>query len=204
MTKKIVYLKNDPTKTLYYKDSVPRGIKTVEPDAGMMLKILAQKLELLEATDTDWLCCVISLELPENPVFYPTSEGITALYEKSNLTQWLAKKSGDPCGLNSKATIAKYVTPTPLQLLDFVIKASKIPEDIFVEHYKPIKKSASEEHLLDSHSNASQTEINNSSDSEKTSYRLLCLCSIFGCNTKRRKSQEVEKLTISNNILSGH
>lgn len=39
---KIVYLHNDPDKMLYYKDSVPKDLKVVEPDAKMMLEILEQ------------------------------------------------------------------------------------------------------------------------------------------------------------------
>ncbi|WBV72740.1 hypothetical protein PGH42_07745 [Legionella pneumophila] len=100
---KIVYLQNDPDKMLYYKDSVPKDLKVVEPDAKMMLEILEQKLKLLEVLDLDWFYCAICMELPKEPVFYPTSEGISNLYEKSELVKWFSR---DP-----------EINPTPLDLV---------------------------------------------------------------------------------------
>lgn len=141
---KIVYLHNDPDKMLYYKDSVPKDLKVVEPDAKMMLEILEQKLKLLEVVDLDWFYCAICMELPKEPVFYPTSEGITNLYEKSELVKWFSrdlKNKSDPLGLGSNVTISQYKTPTPKELLDFVIKSTGFAEDVFIDHYKkPLTK----------------------------------------------------------------
>lgn len=199
----IVYLQNDPNQMLYYKDSVPKNIKVVEPDAKMMLRILAQKLKLLEVVDLDWLCCAISLELPVNPVFYPTSEGITTLYEKSELVKWFSKdpkNKADPGGLDLNVTISQYLTPSPKELLDFVVKTTKFPEDFFVDQYKKQsgKKIPPEERsLLDERDNINRNERDNKPDSQQKSCFCLFLYSIFGCKGRSKMPQEKPEHSVS-------
>ncbi|HBD7141960.1 TPA: hypothetical protein KKW64_000804 [Legionella pneumophila] len=207
---KIVYLQNDPDKMLYYKDSVPKDLKVVEPDAKMMLEILEQKLKLLEVVDLDWFYCAICMELPKEPVFYPTSEGITNLYEKSELVKWFSrdlKNKSDPLGLGSNVTISQYKTPTPKELLDFVIKSTGFAEDVFIDHYKKplIKKvSPEEELLLEKPDNTIRNEIDSPSHSKQRSCLSLLLYSIFGCKDNRKVTQAKPELLTSDHLPSHH
>lgn len=206
---KIVYLQNDPDKTLYYKDSVPKDLKVVEPDAKMMLEILEQKLKLLEVLDLDWFYCAICMELPKEPVFYPTSEGISNLYEKSELVKWFSKATGnksDPVGLGSNVTISQYKTPTPKELLDFVIKSTGFAEEVFIEHYKKpqVKVSPEEELLLEKPDYTRRNEIVSPSHSQQRSCLSLFLYSIFGCKGKRYGTQEKPESLTSNYLPSNH
>ncbi|HAT1868354.1 TPA: hypothetical protein JBK40_10690 [Legionella pneumophila] len=206
---KIVYLKNDPDKMLYYKDSVPKDLKVVEPDAKMMLEILEQKLKLLEVLDLDWFYCAICMELPKEPVFYPTSEGISNLYEKSELVKWFSKATGnksDPVGLGSNVTISQYKTPTPKELLDFVIKSTGFAEEVFIEHYKKpqVKVSPEEELLLEKPDYTRRNEIVSPSHSQQRSCLSLFLYSIFGCKGKRYGTQEKPESLTSNYLPSNH
>ncbi|CZG87455.1 hypothetical protein SE925_09505 [Legionella pneumophila] len=207
---KIVYLQNDPDKMLYYKDSVPKNLKVVEPDAKMMLEILEQKLKLLEVVDLDWFYCAICMELPKEPVFYPTSEGITNLYEKSELVKWFSrdlKNKSDPLGLGSNVTISQYKTPTPKELLDFVIKSTGFAEDVFIDHYKkPLAKKVSpeEELLLEKPDNTRRNEIDSPSHSKQRSCLSLFLYSIFGCKDNRKITQEKPESLTSDYTLPHH
>ncbi|MCW8396922.1 hypothetical protein OQI99_14850 [Legionella sp. PATHC039] len=207
---KIVYLQNDPDKMLYYKDSIPKDLKVVEPDARMMLEILEQKLKLLEVVDLDWFYCAICMELPKEPVFYPTSEGITNLYEKSELVKWFSrdlKNKSDPLGLGSNVTISQYKTPTPKELLDFVIKSTGFAEDAFIEYYKkpPAKKLLPEEELLlEKPNNTRRNEIDIPAHSQQRSCLSLFLYSIFGCKDQRKVTQEEPESLTSNYIPSNH
>ncbi|HAT2066548.1 TPA: hypothetical protein OO122_002595 [Legionella pneumophila] len=207
---KIVYLQNDPDKMLYYKDSVPKDLKVVEPDAKMMLEILEQKLKLLEVVDLDWFYCAICMELPKEPVFYPTSEGITNLYEKSELVKWFSgdlKNKSDPLGLGSNVTISQYKTPTPKELLDFVIKSTGFAEDVFIDHYKkPLTKKVSpeEELLLEKPDNTIRNEIDSPSHSKRRSCLSLLLYSIFGCKDNRKVTQEKPESLTSDHLPPHH
>ncbi len=194
---------------LYYKDSVPKDLKVVEPDAKMMLEILEQKLKLLEVLDLDWFYCAICMELPKEPVFYPTSEGISNLYEKSELVKWFSKATGnksDPVGLGSNVTISQYKTPTPKELLDFVIKSTGFAEEVFIEHYKKpqVKVSPEEELLLEKPDYTRRNEIVSPSHSQQRSCLSLFLYSIFGCKGKRYGTQEKPESLTSNYLPSNH
>ncbi|HAT1659377.1 TPA: hypothetical protein ACT96X_002863 [Legionella pneumophila] len=206
---KIVYLQNDPDKMLYYKDSVPKDLKVVEPDTKMMLEILEQKLKLLEVLDLDWFYCAICMELPKEPVFYPTSEGISNLYEKSELVKWFSRdprNKSDPVGLGLNVTISQYKTPTPKELLDFVIKSTGFAEEVFIEHYKKpqVKVSPEEELLLEKPDYTRRNEIDSPSHSQQRSCLSLFLYSIFGCKGKRYGTQEKPESLTSNYLPSNH
>ena len=78
----------------------------------MMLIILEQRLKLFEVTDLEWLHRAICWELPENPVYYPTSQNISQIYEKSELAEWFKQHPGckrDPGGLSENVTLSDYV-----------------------------------------------------------------------------------------------
>ncbi|AOW51068.1 TPA: hypothetical protein JBB06_04630 [Legionella pneumophila subsp. pneumophila] len=207
---KIVYLQNDPDKMLYYKDSVPKDLKVVEPDAKMMLEILEQKLKLLEVLDLDWFYCAICMELPKEPVFYPTTEGISNLYEKSELVKWFSRdprNKSDPVGLGLNVSISQYKTPTPKELLDFVIKSTGFAEEVFIEHYKKpqVNKAPPEEELLlEKPDYTRRNEIDSPSHSQQRSCLSLFLYSIFGCKGKRYGTQEKPESLTSNYLPSNH
>ncbi|HAT2085441.1 TPA: hypothetical protein I8Z96_002183 [Legionella pneumophila] len=207
---KIVYLHNDPDKMLYYKDSVPKDLKVVEPDAKMMLEILEQKLKLLEVVDLDWFYCAICMELPKEPVFYPTSEGISNLYEKSELVKWFSRdprNKSDPVGLGVNVTISQYKTPTPKELLDFVIKSTGFAEEVFIDHYKkPLAKKISPEEglLLEKPDNTRRNEIDSPTHSQSRSCWSLFLYSIFGGKDNRKVMQEKTDSLTSYDIQPHH
>lgn len=138
---RIVYLQRDTSQVLYDLDSIPKDLKTVEPDAAALLRILKKKLQFLGISNLDWMNCPISFSLPKNPVYYPTSEGIKSLYEKSELTAWFDKTGGtgrDPTGLNEKVSLKDYKQPTTDEILTFVMTTSAVGREFLVNNYVEI------------------------------------------------------------------
>ncbi|KTD74711.1 hypothetical protein [Legionella waltersii] len=195
---KIVYLLDDRNKTLYDEDSVPKHMKTREPDAATLLRLLENRLNLLGVTNIDWLYCAITIEPIRNPVFYPNKEGITVLYEKSKLNEWLNKKGGiglDPTALSQKAKLTDYLVPTSEQLLDFVVKSSSIAREFFVDQYhdfKPEETQSVKEPLLPN-SDLEKRSSHVERITPKRSRAALLFRSIFCCispNSEQTKEKE--------------
>jgi hypothetical protein len=195
---KIVYLLNDKNKTLYDEDSVPQHLETREPDATTLLRLLENRLKLLGVTNIDWLYCAINIERIKNPVFYPNKEGITVLYEKSTLNEWLDKKGGiglDPTALSQQAKLTDYVVPTSEQILDFVIKSSSIEREFFIDQYhdfKPEETQSVKEPLL-SNSELVESSSHVERITPKRSRAALLFRSIFCCispNSEQTKEKE--------------
>lgn len=206
----IVYLTNDPNRILYYKDSVPKNLKVTKPSTAVLLEILAKKLSSLEISDLEWLHCAISSELPKEPVFFPTREGITALYEREELVKWFKYTSkalpvepaapndifvdffnyffsnpmkDDPTGLKQNATIKDYRKPTTEEILAYVVKASKLSPDFLIANYNITNEPAflEDEPLLE----------NDSPDEESSCFPFSW--NFFGCGKVRTAQERPEQ-----------
>lgn len=186
-----VYLPNDPDLMLYYKDSVPKEIPVIEANVSKMLESMEKRLTLLDESGFEWLYCPICLELPKEPVYLPTANGVEHLYEKIKVEEWFNKNiKDDPCGLKEKVSSSQYVSPTPQQILEFVLKSSGFPIEVFIGDYTKLQLEQTSPELsplLDSPSSAIQHKVQTTNPPQRSRFCLL-LHSIFCCSQRAHDS----------------